>query len=95
MTGVIFDLDGTLLDTLDDLTDAVNVALGRFGYPPRSREEVRRFVGSGAKKLMDRAVPAGEDPEPALAVFREYYDANCRCKTGPYPGVLAALEKPN
>lgn len=93
MTGVIFDLDGTLLDTLDDLTDAVNVALGRFGYPPRSREEVRRFVGSGAKKLMDRAVPAGEDPEPALAVFREYYDANCRCKTGPYPGVLAALEK--
>ena len=49
MTGVIFDLDGTLLDTLDDLTDAVNVALGRFGYPPRSREEVRRFVGSGAK----------------------------------------------
>jgi phosphoglycolate phosphatase len=93
MTGVIFDLDGTLLDTLEDLKDAVNVALGRFGYPTRSREEVRQFVGNGAKMLMERAVPSGEDPEPALAAFREYYDANCRHKTGPYPGVLAALEQ--
>ena len=93
MTGVIFDLDGTLLDTLDDLADAVNVTLNRFGYPPRSREEVRQFVGNGAKMLMERAVPPGVDPEPALAAFREYYDANCRHKTGPYPGVLAALEQ--
>lgn len=93
MTGVIFDLDGTLLDTLDDLTDAVNVTMSRFGYLPRSREEVRRFVGNGAKKLIERAVPAGADYEPALAAFREYYDANCRRKTGPYPGVLAALKR--
>ena len=93
MTGVIFDLDGTLLDTLEDLKDAVNVALARFDYPPRSLEEVRQFVGNGARQLLDRAVPEGADPEPVLAVFREYYDANCCHKTGPYPGVLEALDR--
>ena len=62
MTGVIFDLDGTLLDTLEDLADAVNVTLNRFGYPTRSREEVRQFVGNGAKMLMERAVPPGVFP---------------------------------
>lgn len=97
MTGVIFDLDGTLLDTLEDLKDAVNVALAQFGYPQRSLEEIRRFVGNGAKALIERAVPADADPEPVFAVFREYYQKNCQTKTAPYAGiveVLAQLDMP-
>ena len=55
MTGILFDLDGTLLDTLDDLMDAVNHTLAQFGYPQRTREEIRRFVGNGAGNLLRRA----------------------------------------
>ena len=58
---IIFDLDGTLLDTLDDLTGAVNYALTSFALPTRSREEIRSFVGNGIAKLINRAVPAGTD----------------------------------
>ena len=90
--GILFDLDGTLLDTLEDLKDAVNIALARFGYPGRTLEEVRRFVGNGAERLMVLAVPEGEDPAPVLAAFREVYQAGCRVKTAPYPGVVRALE---
>lgn len=90
-TGIIFDLDGTLLDTLEDLADAVNGALMQFGYPQRTLDEVRRFVGNGAAKLIQRAVPEGADPEPVLAAFRVIYGANCRKKTRPYDGVLDAL----
>lgn len=96
-TGVIFDLDGTLLDTLADLRDAVNYALAQFGCPPRSLTQVRQFVGNGAELLIRRALPgSGTDPEPeaVLAVFRAYYNAHCQVKTQPYPGipqVLAAL----
>lgn len=90
---VIFDLDGTLLDTLEDLTDATNAALAAFGYPRRSLEEVRQFVGNGAARLIALAVPEGADPEPVLAYFKEYYDAHCRIKTGPYPGILEALSQ--
>ena len=93
MTGIIFDLDGTLLDTLADLHDAVNYALAALGYPARTVEEVRQFVGNGAGQLMARAVPAGVDPAPALALFREYYGENCRQKTGPYPGIPEALRE--
>lgn len=91
MTGVIFDLDGTLLDTLEDLKDAVNVALEQFGYPQRTLEEIRRFVGNGAKVLIDLAVPVGAEPEPAFAVFRQYYQQNCQVKTAPYEGILEML----
>ena len=94
MTAVIFDLDGTLLDTLEDLTDATNAALAAFGYPRRSLEEVRQFVGNGAARLIALAVPEGADPEPVLAYFREYYDAHCRIKTGPYPGILCPPHRP-
>lgn len=97
MTGVLFDLDGTLLNTLEDLQDAVNVSLAHFGYPSRSLEEVRRFVGNGARRLMELAVPEGEDPEPVLKVFQAYYPTHCQIKTAPYPGVLElinALEQP-
>ena len=91
--GILWDLDGTLLDTLDDLADAVNYALGQFGYPARTREEVRTFVGGGAGRLIRQAVPAGTDPEPVLACFQSYYANHCQIKTGPYPGVMAVLEQ--
>ncbi len=89
---MIFDLDGTLLDTLQDLQDAVNYALTQFGYPERTLEEVRQFVGEGAGKLMERAVPKGADPEPVLSCFRTYYAAHTQVKTRPYPGIPEALE---
>lgn len=95
MTGVLFDLDGTLLDTLDDLADSTNFALRSFGYPERTREEVRRFVGNGAGLLIARAVPEGADPVPVLNAFRKHYQANCQIKTGPYPGILEALAQLN
>lgn len=91
MTAVIFDLDGTLLDTLEDLTDAVNATMDAFGYPRRSLEEVRQFVGNGAARLIQLAVPESVDFAPAFAWFKTYYDAHCRIKTGPYPGILEAL----
>ncbi len=92
--GIIWDLDGTLLDTLQDLMDAVNYALRAFGCPQRSLEEIRRFVGNGAGLLIQRALPGGaDDPawEDVLACFRQYYDAHCRDKTAPYEGILPLL----
>lgn len=90
-TGILFDLDGTLLDTLGDLHSAVNYALRQFGYPARSVEEVRQFVGNGAAELIRLAVPHGEDPESVLRVFKPYYDAHCRIRTRPYEGIPEAL----
>ena len=92
MTGVLFDLDGTLLDTLEDLADAVNYALAHHGYPQRSLEEVRRFVGNGAARLITLAVPEGAAFEPVLATFQTYYRAHSQVKTRPYPGILEMLE---
>lgn len=95
-TGILFDLDGTLLDTLDDLTDGTNYALGRCSCPPRTREEVRRFVGNGAERLIRLALP-GEPGDPdvtdVLSVFRTYYNAHCLDKTQPYPGIREALSR--
>ena len=91
-TAILFDLDGTLLDTLEDIRDAVNYALSKLGYPPRTLEEVRRFVGNGAGVLMKQAVPAGGDGNQALEIFRSYYPLHCRVKTAPYPGIPEALE---
>ena len=93
---VIFDLDGTLLDTLDDLTAATNWALTANGLPVRSRDEVRQFVGNGVRKLMERAVPNGTgNPafEKAFVDFKNYYVEHCRDNTAPYPGVLDLLRK--
>lgn len=89
--GILFDLDGTLLDTLQDLTDATNYALGTHGYPERSISEIRRFVGNGAANQIRLSVPEGEDFQPVLATYKPYYDAHCQVKTAPYPGVLEAL----
>ena len=89
--GFLFDLDGTLLNTLEDLADGTNHALASLGYPRRTLEEVRRFVGNGAANLIAQAVPAGRDPAPVLKAFQAYYPTHCRIKTAPYPGVLEAL----
>lgn len=93
MTGILFDLDGTLLDTLDDLMDGVNYALSQFGYLQRTRTEIRRFVGNGAANLIQRSVPEGADWEPVYQVFQSYYREHCQIKTAPYPGILAALSQ--
>ena len=93
-TTVLFDLDGTLLNTIDDLTDAVNRTLARFDLPQRTRGEVRSFVGNGARLLMERAAPevTGERFEELLESYKADYDANCRVKTAPYPGVDERLQ---
>ena len=90
-TGILWDLDGTLLDTLEDLADAVNYALAHFGYPERTIEEVRRFVGNGARRLMALAVPERADADAAFEVFHTYYDAHCQIKTKPYEGIPEVL----
>jgi len=89
--GILFDLDGTLLNTLEDLADSTNAALASFGYPARTLEEVRRFVGNGAANLIAQAVPEGCDPVPVLKAFQAYYPAHCQIKTAPYPGIERAL----
>lgn len=90
--GILWDLDGTLLDTLDDLADAVNYALEQFDHRTLTREEVRRIVGGGAKQLIAQAVPAGADPKPVHECFRSYYGTHCQVKTAPYPGIPEVLE---
>ena len=89
--GIIWDLDGTLLDTLEDLADGTNYALSQLGYPQRTLEEIRQFVGNGARNLMIRAVPEGGDPDAVLDVFRPYYNEHCQIKTKPYDGILDVL----
>ena len=91
--GVIFDMDGTLLDTLEDLTDAVNVALTKHGYPERTLEEMRYFVGNGAATMLRRAAPEGADIQPLLDTFFAWYGDHCRDKTRPYEGIHEALEQ--
>ena len=98
---VIFDLDGTLLNTLEDLKDSTNYALAQHSYPTRTLEEVRCFVGKGIRKLIDRAVPEGtsvEKTDKVFATFREYYATHSRVKTSMYEGmeqVMDALKEQN
>ena len=90
----IFDLDGTLLDTLDDLTAAVNYALRCYGMPEHSRDDVRRFVGNGVRLLMIRAVPDGEQNprfEEVFDTFRQYYLEHSLDTTRPYDGIQETL----
>ena len=95
---VLFDMDGTLLDSLSDMHDAVNHILAENGWVARSREEIRAFVGNGARKLMERAIPETLAPqrfEAVLADYKDWYQAHNCVKTQPYPGishVLAELE---
>lgn len=96
MKAIVFDLDGTLLDTLDDLTDSVNTALEKYGFPLRTKEEVRRFVGNGLRNLMTQAVPNGDSApefEELFVFFKDYYKSHCDIKTGPYEGIMELLEE--
>jgi phosphoglycolate phosphatase len=90
----ILDLDGTLVDSLDDLHASVNHALAALGLPLRSREEVHGFVGEGARRLVERAVAPREDLlEPALAAWRAHYEVHCLDRTRAYPGLEALLAR--
>ena len=92
--GILWDLDGTLMDTLEDLTDATNYVLAQLGYPTRTVREIRSFVGGGAKNQIARAMGLPrEDPrvEEALAIYKPYYSAHCQIKTAPYKGISEAL----
>lgn len=94
MQAVIFDLDGTLLDTLTDLANAVNAALEANHMPKRTMDEVRQFVGNGVRNLMIRAIPNGaENPafEKTFADFRAYYAVHCKEYTRPYAGIVELL----
>jgi len=91
----IFDLDGTLLDTLGDLAAATNYALRTHGLPEHSVDDVRRFVGNGVRKLMERAIPDGADNprfDETFATFRQYYMAHSLDTTRPYQGIPETLE---
>ena len=93
---ILLDMDGTVLNSLEDLTDATNASLRHFGMPERTIGEVRRFVGNGAERLITLAVPEGTGAELTAAVlawYKPYYDAHCRVKTRPYDGILALLER--
>lgn len=92
---VVFDLDGTLLDTLADLTASTNFALMEMGYPDRSIDEVRSFVGNGIADLIRRSVPCGTseaDTEKTLAIFRGHYAEHSADRTAPYEGILPLLD---
>ena len=92
-TAILFDLDGTLLDTLGDLHASTNAVLRQFGYPERTMEEVRQFVGNGARRLIEQAVPVGEETrvDEVLSAFQTYYAAHCDILTRPYPGIPELL----
>ncbi len=91
---VIFDMDGTVLNTLEDLTDAVNHVFSQFDLPPRSIDEYRKFFGNGIGYAMRCAAPGGTPDElfdKMIPVFREYYDKHCLDKTRPYDGILELM----
>ena len=94
ITTVIFDLDGTLLYTLEDLQGSVNYALSQMNYALRNLEEVRHFVGHGVYRLIERAVPDGtsrEEIDRTFEIFREHYSKNCNVTTRAYDGILDLL----
>jgi phosphoglycolate phosphatase len=93
---VIFDLDGTLLDTIADLAESANYALKQLGYPTHPTEVIRTYVGNGINKLLERALPATEQTEANVMRMRThfipYYDAHNADLSAPYPGITALLE---
>ncbi len=98
MKAAIFDLDGTLLDTLDDLCDAVNHTMDAYNFPRRTRDEVRAFVGNGVERLIELSLgipDAAAHPKFAeiVADYRAYYAAHSEIKTAPYPGVCDLIRR--
>lgn len=92
----IFDLDGTLVNSIEDLADATNRALAENGYPVQPIENFNHYVGNGTKKLIERALPVGTDmpeQERIHSVFSEYYRGGCLNKTKPYEGIVSALRE--
>ena len=93
---VIFDMDGTLLDTLEDISDSVNYALGILGFPERDISEIRGYVGNGVIRMMQLSLPDGTQNQKindAVAIFRQHYDNNCRNKTHSYAGIMELLQE--
>ena len=96
MKAVLFDLDGTLMNTLEDLTDSTNYILEKYNFPQRTIKEVRSFVGNGIKKLMERAVPENTDEKIINECYEEmlnYYKEHSLIKTAPYFGTKELVEK--
>lgn len=93
---VIFDLDGTLLNTIEDLGEATNYALARIGFPSHPLNSYNMMVGNGVGKLLARALPSGHDTEENLSqmryYFTEYYEQHCTDHSKPYPGIVSLLE---
>lgn len=93
---IIFDLDGTLLNTIDDLADSVRYVQNKFGWPMDSTDVVKSHVGNGIRKLIIRSVPSGEknrDFENAYRDFKAYYKEHCEDKTDLYPGIVELLQE--
>ena len=93
---IIFDLDGTLLNTLEDLYASVNYSLVQNGNPPRSKSEIRSFLGNGVRVLIEKSLPQHvnkEEVERVLNIFRPYYLSHSMDQTCPYPGVMDLLQK--
>ena len=91
----VFDMDGTILDTLSDLADAMNYELCKNGMPVRTIDEIRRFVGNGIQKLIERAVPVGTTSSTVNAIFVDfidYYKTHCEIATKPYDGIESLLK---
>lgn len=94
-SAVLFDLDGTLLYTLEDIADALNRTLCAHGMQELALDMVRAYVGNGSRRLVERAVPSGSTEETVEGVLRDYradYDINCNVKTKPYDGITELLE---
>ena len=93
---ILFDLDGTLLNTLEDLKNSVNFALKKFGYSEKTLEQVRASVGNGLRRLIELSVPEGtssETVDAVLATMKLHYQDHCAIKTAPYPGILELLDQ--
>ena len=93
---IIWDLDGTLMDSLTDLMNSTNYALSQCGMPTRSYDEVRQFVGNGVHKLIERAVGdncSADDVERCFAIFKQHYMVHCKDNTKPYDGIIEVISQ--
>lgn len=93
---IIFDLDGTLLNTIEDLADAVNYVQNKYGWSQHTLAQVQSHVGNGIRNLMERSVPDGSDNpqfEEAFQTFRTFYQEHCQVKTDAYPGIMDLLKE--
>lgn len=93
-TTVLFDMDGTILDTLEDLTDCVNYTMTVMGWPLKEKMQIRSYLGNGIRRLMELSAPDGvgeADFEKAFAIFKEYYDIHNQDKTAPYAGIVEVM----